>query len=477
MTTSDSELLQQFARDRSEEAFAILVKRHVDLVYSAAFRLVHSSQLAEEVAQSVFVDLSRNADKLKPDTILTAWLYRVTHRTSVDVIRNESRRQVREKISVELADMKSPDAHWKEIEPLLEEAMEALEEDDRTSILLRYFENKSLREVGETFGISDDTAQKRVSRAVERLREFFSKRGVAIGATSLVILSANAVQAAPGSLAVTISAVATTTVQTSTALAAKTIAMTTLQKTFITATLLAAVATGVYELNLASTLREQNQLLARRVASLRNLTEQLQRERDQATNQFALLTQENKRSNQNMAELLKLRSEVGRLRQENQTLARVDTANKKEAQLLGKGFGNLGDYLPIENLSDVGTSSAEALLTTSLWAIRENKLDRLEEIDSPFGGQNKSKDAADEPVAAQVAAFLNILQGALTNSAGFHLSSRAARNNQQYEVRLDAAPLTGKDNDFIKNFHVSFVLEKKTNGWAFGDTFDEPKSK
>ena len=113
MTTSDSELLQQFARNRAEDAFATLVSRHVDLVYSTALRQVRSSHLAEEVAQSVFFDLSHNADKLRPDTILTAWLYRVTRRAAIDMVRSESRRQIREQIAVELATMNSPDTHWR----------------------------------------------------------------------------------------------------------------------------------------------------------------------------------------------------------------------------------------------------------------------------------------------------------------------------------------------------------------------------
>jgi len=207
MTTSDAELLQQFARDRSEQVFATLVSRHVDLFYSAALRQVRSPQLAQDVAQTVFIDLSRDADKLAPDTILTAWLYRVARRTAIDVVRSESRRQAREQIAVELANMNSPDTHWTQIEPLLDEAMDTLYETDRSSILLRYFENKSLREVGQTLGTFDDAAQKRVSRAVERLREFFSKRGVTVGASGLaVVISANALQAAPIAVAIGISA-------------------------------------------------------------------------------------------------------------------------------------------------------------------------------------------------------------------------------------------------------------------------------
>ncbi len=171
--TSDSDLLRQFARDHAQDAFTELVKRHVNLVYSAALRQVRSPQLAEEIAQSVFADLAHAALKLKPDTILTAWLYAVTRRTAIDVIRKESRRRLREQIAAEMNAMNATEANWTHIEPLLDEAVSALDETDRAAVLLRYFENKSLREVGQQLGMSDDAAQKRVSRAVEKLREFF----------------------------------------------------------------------------------------------------------------------------------------------------------------------------------------------------------------------------------------------------------------------------------------------------------------
>ena len=211
--TSDLDLLGQYVRKNSQDAFAEIVRRRVDLVYSAALRQVRSPQLAEEVAQSVFADLARNAGKISgtgvpPVSSLTPWLYAVTRRTAIDVIRKESRRQLREQIAVEMTNMNATESStgvppvWSEIEPFLDEAMESLDEADRSAVLLRYFESKSLREVGEALGASDDAAQKRVSRAVERLREFFSKRNVTIGASGLaVLISANAVQAAPIRLA------------------------------------------------------------------------------------------------------------------------------------------------------------------------------------------------------------------------------------------------------------------------------------
>ena len=279
MTANDLDLLRQYGSHRAEDAFAELVRRHLGLVYSAALRQVRSPQLAEEVAQSVFTDLARDAGKLKPDTILTAWLYQVTRRTAIDVVRREARRQLREQIATEMNTMNATTADWTHIEPLLDEAVSALDETDRAAVLLRYFENKSLREVGDTLGTSDDAAQKRVSRAVERLREFFAKRGVTVGVSGLVVvISANAVQTAPVGLAVTIStaaALAGSTIAT-TATATKAIAMTTPQKALIAATLIAAVGTGSYEAHQASNLRTLNQLLQQQQAPL---TEQIQQGR------------------------------------------------------------------------------------------------------------------------------------------------------------------------------------------------------
>jgi RNA polymerase sigma factor (sigma-70 family) len=328
--TSDLDLLGRFVREKSQDAFTALVQRHVNLVYSAALRQVRSPQLAEEIAQSVFADLARVAATpssplsgcdASSQTSLTPWLYAVTRRTAIDTIRKESRRQLREQIALEMNAMNATANDWTQIEPLLDDAMAALDETDRSAILLRYFENKNLREVGEAFGTSDDAAQKRVSRAVERLREFFSKHNVTIGASGLaVVISANAVQSAPIGLAATISAAAAltgTTVSTSTVIAAtKAIAMTTLQKAAITAVLAAAVGTGIFEAHQAAQLRNQVQTLQQQLAPLVAQLQQLQSERDDATNQVAGLLAENAqlKSNSNETELLKLRGEVGRLK-------------------------------------------------------------------------------------------------------------------------------------------------------------------
>jgi RNA polymerase sigma factor (sigma-70 family) len=319
MTGNDLELLREFTGDQSQDAFTALVHRHLDLVYSAALRQVRSPQLAEEVTQSVFTDLARNASKLKPHTVLTAWLYEVTRRTAINVVRGEARRQLREKIATQMNAINAGPSDWAQIEPLLDEAMHALDDADRTAVLLRYFENRSLREVGQTLGTSDDAAQKRVSRALERLRAFFSKRGVTVGASGLaVVISAHAVQATPlglNSAVIAAASLAGVGASTATAIvAANTITMTTMQKTLIAATLAAALGTGVYENRKASAMRAEVEKLEQQRAPLVEQANGLKRERDQAAARNAALQQENEQLRQTMAEVPKLRGEVARLR-------------------------------------------------------------------------------------------------------------------------------------------------------------------
>ena len=332
MSETDLQLLARYTRHRAEDAFAEIVRRHLDLVFSAALRQVHSRQLAEEVAQSAFTDLARQAHRLAPDTILTAWLYQVTRRTAVDVVRREARRQVREQIACELNAMNTAAAEWTQIEPLLDEAMQALGETDRTVVLLRYFENKSLREVGQTLGTNEDAARKRVSRAVEHLREFLAKRGVTIGASGLVIaISANAVQAAPVGLVVTISAAALagTTLVTA-ATATKAIVMTTLQKALTAATLALAIGTGIYEAGQVSRLRAQVRTLQLQQAPLAEQIAQLKSGNESLANQLAQAAKSPTMTTDRLRELLKLRGEVGLLRRRQRELEGAIAASQSK---------------------------------------------------------------------------------------------------------------------------------------------------
>jgi len=366
MTANDLDLLRQFSREHAQDAFTALVQRHVNLVYSAALRQVRSPQLAEEVAQSVFTDLAQNADKLAGEPgdapVLTAWLYTVTRRTAVDVIRKESRRQLREQIAYEMNAMNADAADWNQIEPLLDDAMAALDETDRAAVLLRYFENKSLREVGEALETNDDAAQKRVSRAVERLREFFAKRGITVGAGGLVVvISANAVQAAPVGLAVTISAAALagTAATTFSLIAAttKTIAMTTLQKTLVTATVAVLAGAGIYEAKQAHDAQRENSRLRAEQAPLADDIAKLRAENEKLSSVVAEAKNQQKLTQSQFSELLKLRGQAGQAKTAMQELAKAQAALKKQKSAMP---GSLAAAMALSSQRSIASEKEKA---------------------------------------------------------------------------------------------------------------------
>jgi RNA polymerase sigma factor (sigma-70 family) len=198
----DAELLQRFVREDSEAAFAELVKRHVDLVFSAARRLLGDATLAEEVTQSVFCLLARKAPGLTGCVSLSGWLYRSTVNLAAQALRTELRRRRHEQEAALMNTYESPGEElWTQLAPHLDAAMRQLGETDRHAVLLRYFERKPMRDVGEALGVSEAAAKMRVGRAVERLRTMLAKRGVACSAVALTtVLTEQAATAAPVAL-------------------------------------------------------------------------------------------------------------------------------------------------------------------------------------------------------------------------------------------------------------------------------------
>jgi RNA polymerase sigma factor (sigma-70 family) len=215
MLNDDLTLLRDYARNHSEPAFATLVSRHVNLVYSVALRQVRDTHLAGEITQAVFIILARKADSLGDKTILPGWLCRTARYASANALTIQRRRQRREQeahmdsILNEAANEPAHEETWNQIAPLLDGAMEQLGQKDHDALVLRFFENKTFAEVGATLGASEDAAKMRVNRALEKLRKFFGRRGV--NSTTAIIagtISANSVQAAPVALAKSVTAVA-----------------------------------------------------------------------------------------------------------------------------------------------------------------------------------------------------------------------------------------------------------------------------
>ena len=330
-TKSDAQLLRAYAERGAEAAFTELVQRHTDLVYSAAWRQVESPDLAREIAQGVFISLARDAQELAPrlagEASLAGWLCRSARNQSLNHRRDEFRRQTRERQAMEqLISIPDDAPDWEQLRRVLDDAMAELDEADYDAIVLRFFQNRDFQAVGAAIGVSDDTAQKRVARALEKLRELLAQRGIRTTAGALgIAITANAVTAAPVGLAATISAA----VLTGTSLTLATIAMTTLQKIAVTAALTVTVGAGIYEAKQASDTREENKKLQTQQASMVNDLAKLRGENEKLTNAVTEAKNQQKLTQSQFNELMKLRGQTGQAKTAMQELAKAQTALKK----------------------------------------------------------------------------------------------------------------------------------------------------
>ena len=200
----DQELVSAYAKQGSENAFRALVQRHVGLVYATALRQVGDPGLAEEITQNVFVALARKAPRLRGMETLAGWLHRSTILEAKARIRSELRRRQREETAAEFAQLDQEGASpISALIPLLDEALLNLREGDRLALVMRFLEERSLREVGNVLGVDEDAARKRVSRALERLASFFRQRGFTVSAaTSGTLLLAGTAKAVPSAVVI-----------------------------------------------------------------------------------------------------------------------------------------------------------------------------------------------------------------------------------------------------------------------------------
>jgi len=332
----DIELLREYRASRSEQVFATLVARHVGLVYSAALRQVREQHLAEEVTQTVFIRLAQKARTFREGVILSGWLFRTTRFVASETMRTENRRRRREQEAMETLYESQGDAPWARIAPLLDEAMAGLSIADRNAVLLRFFEKKNLKEVGHALGTNEDAAQKRITRALEKLRSFFERRGKVISASVLAgALTTSAVQAVPTGLAASVTAA----VMLSGAAAGSTLTFGALK--FMTGmNLKSAVAVSVCAVTAATTLvleskqvsklRAKNQLLAAQMG-------ELQKSRTDEVTLVQAGNDELDRLRREAADVYKLRGEVAQLRRERTELAKFAKENVRLRQQIKPG--------------------------------------------------------------------------------------------------------------------------------------------
>ena len=203
-TTDTQSLLAEYVRTGSESAFRELVARYLGLVYSTALRLVGGdTHLAEDVAQTVFIDLARKARGLSSRVMLGGWLHQRTYNVAAPMMRAQRRRQSREREAVLMNALQSdPPADLAQVEPLLDEAITQLAVPERTAIILRFFEQRDFRSIGQALGSSEDAARMRVTRALDKLHVILKHRGVTLSAAALgTALATETLAAAPAGLA------------------------------------------------------------------------------------------------------------------------------------------------------------------------------------------------------------------------------------------------------------------------------------
>ncbi len=334
--TDSQQLLAEYVKNGSESAFHELVNRYLDLVYSTALRLVSGdAHRAQDVAQTVFVDLARKARALAGGVMLGGWLHRHACFVAANTMRGERRRQSREREAVEMNALHHhSEAGLALVAPILDEAINQLGEDDRAAILLRFFEQRDFHAVGEALGSNEDAARMRVNRALEKLESLLKHRGVTSSAAAQSgVLSTGAVQAAPAGLAVTISAAAALAGATLSATTATVTTMKLISVKSIAAILAAAVATGagtyLVQQHEANRLRDENQNL---LLAQKGLTG----ERDAALAVADGKAGELERLQKDQGDLLRLRAEVGRLRLQTNELVKLREDNRQLQAALAK---------------------------------------------------------------------------------------------------------------------------------------------
>jgi RNA polymerase sigma factor (sigma-70 family) len=330
---NDMDLVREFARHNSEAAFTELVRRHINLVYSVARRCTGNDGDAHDVTQAVFIILARKAAGLREKTLLTGWLYETTRFAGARLLRTNARRHAREQEAYMQSTLTEAgtDAVWMQLSPHLEAAMSKLAAADRALLVLRFYENKSGPEAAALLGIREDAAHKRVTRAIEKLRKVFAQRGVTLsGAAIAGAVSANSVQAAPVGLAAIVKAASLAAATTGTFSIFSFMTMPKLK--------LALNAMVVGGVTIAFVIQHQAQVKLRADnESLRQQITQLQTDNESLSNQLASAGNSKSLSDEQFTELLRLRGEVTRLRQQQKVLpvvTQLKTNNSSSAQLI-----------------------------------------------------------------------------------------------------------------------------------------------
>ncbi len=316
----DSELLHRYVAEGAEDAFAELVRRHLNLVYSAALRQVNGdAHLAADITQQVFTDLARKAAVLANHRLLAGWLFTSTRFAAAKAVRGEQRRRAREQKAQMMQELSSDPAaalDWDRVRPVLDEVIDELSDSDREAILMRFFAGRDYAGVGAKLNLNDNAARMRVERALDKLRALLERRGVTSTSAALAAaMASQAVLAAPAGLVATVTGAALAGAGAGAGVAASTVVFMSATKLQIgmAAALAVAGSTGfVIQANTNAALRDELEALRRQRAS------------------FAAVRADDEQRAKTAAEIMELRrddAEFARLRDEAEALkARLEAA-------------------------------------------------------------------------------------------------------------------------------------------------------
>lgn len=401
--TDSRQLLEEYARNGSEEAFRELVTRHLALVYSTAIRLVGGDvHLAEDVAQTVFVDLARKARTLPGDVMLGGWLHRDTCFVAAKTMRSQRRRQFREREAMEMNTLQDdPGASLRQVAPILDEAIDQLGREDRTAILLRFFEQRDFSSVGEALGSNEDAARMRVNRALEKLHSLLIHRGVALSAVALgTVLTAKAVTAAPAGLAVTVSSVALAGAAAgagTTVTLLHLMAKTKLQLGVAALVVAGATTALVVQHQSQTRLQEENDSFRQQVARLKSDSEIVSNLAVQAKQPAAL-------QGNPSDELLRLRGEVAAYRRQIDDLDKLRQENQKlRAQVAAQsGSSGFTNQVPLEDQYILQQTHAVEAMNTLLTAVKSYVTNHAGQYPDGFDQLTSSGDLATTNLAGNL---------------------------------------------------------------------------
>ena len=464
--TPDSELLGRYARSHSEDAFAELVRRHVNLVYSAALRQVGGdAHLAQEVAQTVFTDLARKAGSLARRESLTGWLYTSAHFAAAKIARTETRRRDREEkfmreptqnSGMGVSPVQSAPADWEQIRPALDDAMHELKETDREAVLLRYFENRQFAEVGAKLGLNENAARMRVDRALEKLRGIFAKRGITKATALASVISANAVQIAPANLAATLTTASITSAGAGTFTLLKVMTATQI-KLGLGALVVAGAATALVVQHQTQTrLHGENAALTRQIA-------QLEADNESLSNRLARASDAKPLPDEQMNELLKLRGEVGVMRRQLELQQKQVNQQSGHTEKATQSVSHApGSYISKEQLSDVGYTTPEAALETITWAMMNGTYEQVTQGLSPELLAEESKEAKSREDFETRQKMMSPLFKGMQIVAEKSLTG----DKVELKVKMDADPIPGQTRQ-----QPPFLIQpmvKVENEWKLG---------